>query len=41
MTWLLIFDHFEILQTLRIYEDDEIQRWNYQNSYLIKKYLVV
>ena len=38
MTWLLIFYHFEILQALKIYEDDVILRWICQNSYPIKKY---
>ena len=39
MTWLLIFDHLETLQAWRIYEDNVIRRWIYQNSHLIKKIL--
>ena len=39
MTWLLIFDHLETLQAWRIYEDNIIWRWIYQNSHLIKKIL--
>ena len=37
MIWLLIFDHFGILQVWRIHEDNVIPRWICQNSYLIKK----
>ena len=39
MIWLLIFDHLETLQAWRIYEDNIIWRWIYQNSHLIKKIL--
>ena len=39
MTWLLIFDHLETLQAWRIYEDNVIRQWIYQNSHLIKKIL--
>ena len=39
MAWLLIFNFFEILQTLKIYEDNVIQRSICQNTHQIKKIL--
>ena len=37
MTWLLIFNHLEILQVWKIYEDNVIYRWICQNTHPIKK----